>query len=79
MNYNAIISVLVHKGIMTFEEGESLAHSLVTSMIDTNFKAAHQNVEHLLEVARKDAGIAETEVAKEVTQVKNTIAKNKKA
>jgi hypothetical protein len=58
MNFNAILSLLVHKGIISFDEGEKLSKELVSSVVDTNFKTAHKDVSYLLDKIKPKKAIA---------------------
>lgn len=64
MNYNLIISLLVHKAILTYDEGEALAKELANTIVETNFKAAHKNVATILELIKEDVAEVEPEIKK---------------
>lgn len=49
MNLNAILSLLVHKGVVTFDEADKLSHELKSFIVDTNFAAAHRDVGYIIE------------------------------
>lgn len=68
MNYNAIISILVHKGVIGLEVGEKLAKELATTIVETNFAAAHRNVEALLAKIEKDAAPIIADIEKVVAK-----------
>lgn len=53
MNFNAIISLLVHKGVLVYEEGEALAKELQSSIVDTKFSAAHKDMTAVLYLIEK--------------------------
>lgn len=59
MNSNLILSLLVHKGIITFEEGEKLSKELMNAVVDTNFKTAHRDIEYILDKIKPKKPIAE--------------------
>lgn len=68
MNYNSIVSVLVHKGIISLEAGEKLAKELANTIVETNFLAAHKNVGVLLDRIEKDTEVIVTDIKKVVAK-----------
>ena len=70
MNYNAIISLLVHEGIVEYEAGKKLAKELANTIVETNFDAAHKNVEALLERVKKESGVIVNDIEKVVAKKK---------
>lgn len=70
MNYNAIISLLVHKDIIELEVGEKLAKELANTIVETNFAAAHKNVGALIERVEKESGVIITDIEKIVAKKK---------
>lgn len=49
MNFNSTLSILVHKGVLTLEEGEYLADQLAHAIQTQDFTDAHKRVEKFLE------------------------------
>ena len=68
MNNNLLISLLVHKAILTYEEGEAIAKEMANTIIETNFKAAHKNVSDILKTVKDDIGFIETDIKKIVAK-----------
>ena len=49
MNTNWILSLLVHKGVITLDEAEHLAAKLAQTILTQDFQSAHATITKILE------------------------------
>jgi transcriptional regulator CtsR len=70
MNVNIIISLLLHKAIITKDEADALFRALNETILPTEFSAAHKIVGSILAEVKDDAKKAEDYAKEEAAKLK---------